>query len=827
MGSALSQLHRAIRSLTRAPGFTALTVLTLAVGIAAVTASGTLLDRVVLRPLPYPEADRLVWIESEVSRVEDQPWGLSVAGYFHFAERASTLERLGAADIIFIDVRVTIEGPDGAVRVSGDSVSASLLEVLGAKPAVGRLIEARDDRPGAPLVTVLSHEIWRSQFGGDSAVVGRTLRVAGLPMEVVGVTEPGFHLPGRPPGVLIPLRMDPGAPPVNDHYMAAIGRLAPGVTLSDAQAELDRLTARLPDALPEAYSPEFMEEWGFRTKVVPLRGHVIGGAGDVLWTLLAGVALVLVIALANAANLFLVRAEVRRGELAVRAALGAGRGRRAAEGLAESVVVGLVAGTLGLGLAVLALEALVAAGPASIPRLPEVGAGWMQAGMALGIGLLAGLVLGPVARLWIRIDLTDLRNGGRGATVSRRRQTARRALVGGQVALALVLLATAGLMIRSFDRLRRVELGFEPENVLTFQVGIPESTYGDFAIAAGFYRRLAERLEALPEVSRAAAVEMLPLRFAGGCWFTVPTDRPWDEDAPPPCPLVLGASPGALEALGVPVRGAAPDWDDVERGTRDVVVTRALADRFWPGQDAIGKTVRGPGWGDAPHYRVSAVAGDIRMEGVDRPATELVLLPIRPAAGMPLHYGPYWGGHRELIMVVRTTTEPSAQLAAAARDIVTDLDPGVAPGRFETLADVVGRSGPMARARLLQALLTLAAAVAVFLAAVGLYGVVSFVVRQRTREIGLRMALGADLRRVTVDVLRQTVTVALVGVGVGLAGALVGTRLLRSLLFQVHPNDPLTLVAAAALLVLVAGVAGYLPARRATRIDPVTALREE
>jgi predicted permease len=482
---------------------------------------------------------------------------------------------------------------------------------------------------------------------------------------------------------------------------------------------------------------------------------------------------------------------------------------------------------VGLLLAAYALDLLVYLSPPAIPRLSEVALDWRAVTFGASIGLLAALLVGPLPRIRARIDLGALRDVHAGHTVSSGRHWFRRALVGGQVALALTLLSGAGLMLRSFDRLARQEVGFDVRDLLTFQVALPAVTYDDFASSARFYRELDDRLRALPGVMAAGGTTELPFGRGDGCWATYPGDDPVAPDQPPPCVHILAATPGYIDALGISIRGRVPDWSEVESGAPGMIVTQAMADRFWPGEDPIGREVRGFSWGDAPYYRVVGVAADIRADGVDRDPLQAGILPIRPLPGTPLHWGPFWGSERELHMIVRMAPGSSAgAVAPAIRDLLNDMDANIAPGAFRTMSSLVAQSESVARTSLLLVLLGVAAVIAVFLSAVGLYGVVSYFVRQRTREIGLRMALGADARVVAGTVLRQAVIVSLAGVGAGLLGALVVTRLLRSLLFEIHPNDPLTLAAAATVLVTVTAIAAWLPARRAARIDPLLALRE-
>lgn len=604
MTSMATQLGQAARALARSTTFTLVTVLTLGVGVGAVTAIFTVLDRVALRPLPYPEANRLVRIEAVVPRQDpSEIWGLSEAGYFLLDSEASTLEGIGGLDDALEQVRLTFSGSEGTFSVPGDSVTAGVLSLLGARPALGRLLAPSDERRGAPPVVLLSHELWQSYFGADSAVVGRTVRVGGAAREVIGVTVPGFGMPDGRARAWVPLALDPLRPAENDHWLGAMGRLAPGVTLAEAQAELDELTSQLPVRFPDAYEPDFMEDFGFAMRVVPLRAKVIGTVGRTLWTLLVGVGLLLLIALANVASLFLVRTEGRRGELAVRTALGARRLRLAGESMAEGVLVGGLAGLVGLLLAMLALDALLALSPTALPRLAEVRLGRSGIGIAFATALIAAAAAGALPLLWVRPELGGLCSGGRGSTPSRGWRLFRCGLVGFQVALAVVLLAGMGLTVRSLDHLLDADPGFTAEGVLTFQVFLPASPYGDFQDGAAFYRELSQRLEALPPVARAGAIESLPYQPYDGCWITYPVGSELPPNAPT-CVPVLAATPGYLEAMGIPVEGRIPDWGDMEAGTGAVVVTGSLADRYWPGEvpsarpcgASAGATLRRTAW---------------------------------------------------------------------------------------------------------------------------------------------------------------------------------------------------------------------------------------
>ena len=809
-------LRRAARGLRRAPGFTAVALLTLALGIGATTAIFTLLNAVVLRPLPYADAGRLVRVQHPVPGLEPgQRWDLSQAGYLHFRENAKSLQSLG----VYFAYDVNLSDEQSAERVTGVLATASLFDALGARPALGRLYAERDDRPGGPEIVVLGHAFWTRRFGADPSVVGKTLRINARPVEVIGVLAKGTDLPGAHADVWRPMRLDPAQPPVNSHFLAAVGRLAPDASPERARAELARLQARFTELFPGAYDQSFMREYQFGVDVVSLRETVVGPVERVMWILLGSVGVVLLIACANVANLFLVRAESRRREVAVRTALGAGRGDLARLGLTESFLLAGTAAALGLLLAHGGLSLLLAMQPAGIPRLDEVRLGWEGVAFAAAVALGAGAVFGLFPLLRAKESMAILRDGGRGMTPSRRQHAVRGALVVGQVALALVLLAAAGLMLRTFQNLRGVHPGVEPRGVLTLGLALPGLRYEDDAAVARFHQELARRLEALPGVEAVGATNQFPLAGGGGCSVVFVEDTPNPPGGEPPCVRVSMPTPGYFEAMGIPVRGSVPTWSDVQRGAAGVVVSRALAERFWPGQDPIGKGIRGNGWA-RPFYRVVGVAGDVRGAGLDQPPTEEAYFPVVPMEGAPL-----WGPQRAMGLAVRTSLSSPAELAPAIRRVVAELDREVPVANVRTLEGLVARS--MARVSFTLMLLGTAAAMALLLSAVGIYGVVSYIVGQRRAEIGVRMALGARIAQVGRMVVMQSLRLAALGVALGLAGALLATRALASMLYDVAPTDPLTLAAVAALLVALAAAASYLPARRAARVDPAEVLRGE
>lgn len=812
------EVRQAVRALARSRAFSVIALVTLALGIGATTAIFTLLDAVVLRPLPYTDAGRLVNVASSVSGATAAgSWRVSPGGYFYYRQHNHSFEDLGAYRLD----EATLTGSEGAQRVPTVGVTASLVHVLRLRPALGRLLTADDDRPEAAPAMVLSHGFWLRRFGGDPHVIGRTISVDAEPTEVVGVLPAGAEIPEFKADLWRAMRLDPAAKPQNEHYLKVIGRLEGGVTVTSATADLASLTSRFPEVMPSAYSPGFMREYHFAVVATPLRDVVVGDIARTLWILFASVALVLLMACANVANLFLVRAEARRREVAIRAALGAGRAHLAWHFLAESVLLLLAAGAVGLALSYAALRTLLVLAPSSIPRLSEVHLGWSAVAFAAGISLVAGMVFGLIPLSRGDAAVATLRESGRGLSASRRQHLVRGALVVGQVALALMLLVAAGLMLQSFRNLRHVRPGFDPDGVLAVTVAVPEARYPSYETVAAFHRAFATRLGALAGVQSVGATTSLPLgnTYGVGCSLVYVEGKPVPPKQEPPCLPVPTVAPGYFQALGIPVHGNAPGWSDVEQHAAGVVVSRAFAERFWPGEDPIGKGVKGGG--DAPpYYRVVGVAENVRANGLDQPPTEAVYYPMIPIPGAGM-----WGPQRQMTFVIKARTARPELLTVAIRRTLAELDPNVPIADVQTMESVVAKS--MARTSFTMLLLGVAGGMALVLSAVGIYGVISYLVGQRRSEIGIRMALGARAGQVGGLVVIQSVRLAVIGVVLGLAAALAATRLLRSLLFEVSPTDPVTMGAVAALLIVIAATASYAPARRAAGVDPAEALRAE
>ncbi|HEU4632318.1 MAG TPA: ABC transporter permease [Gemmatimonadaceae bacterium] len=826
------ELRQALRSLRRAPSFTVIALVTLSLGIGATTAIYGVLESVVLRPLPYREADRLVAIRhpATVPGTGESLWGMSAGGYFQFRALNHTLADLGG-----FTTGTAILGGDGGtpeqLRVA--QVTAPIFTTLRARPYLGRLIGAAEDAPDAAPTVVLSYELWQRRFGGDRAILGRSIELGGGRYQVIGVAEPGLTLPMPGPfastadlagfgvDLWLPLQLDPAGPFWNSHQYTGIGRLKPGVTAEQAQTELATITARFAELVPNAYSERFLRQFDFRVAVTPLAEAVLGPTvARSLWILFGAVGLVLLVACANVANLFLVRLEARRREGAIRTALGATRARLARHHLTESLVLTLGAGVAGLALARWGLPALLAVAPRSLPRITGVSLHWTAVLFDLGLAVVAGVVFGLVPLLRRDEALGTLRDGGRGLVGSRRQHAVRGALVVGQMALAVVLLAAAGLLMRSFAQLRRVDPGLDATGVLTFTVTLPRGEYATVEQAVAFHQAFSERLAALPGVTAVGASDRLPLQdYGAGCTSVGREGRPFGPDEQPPCVATPTFTPGYFTAMGITVQGRMPDWRDVGARTQAAVVTRALADRLWPGEDPIGQGILPGDRGRGGYYRVVGVIPELRAAGLDEPPTEAVFVPAT-MLGPPPHES---GALNTLVYSVRATGDDPLALLPAIRTLLTSMDAQVPIVNPRTMAAVVSRS--VARTTFVMLLLGIAAGLALVLSAVGMYGVISYIVAQQRAEIGIRMALGARVAQVSGRVVARSLRLGALGAAIGLVGALLGTRLLQSLLFGVSPTDPLVLSTVPLALLAVAAVASFAPARRAARVDPAETMR--
>jgi len=722
---------------------------------------------------------------------------------------------------IYQEGAVTLTGQSAPERVGVAGVTASVFSVLRVPPARGRTLQEADEKPGAPKVAVLSDGLWRRRFGGDPAAVGGTLRVDGVERQIVGVMPAGFRFPAADDELWIPITIDPARLRPTDFNYTAVCRLRRGVSPERAARELSALIWRIPEVYGEKdLSRGMIESAHLGVSVVALRDEVVGAVARVLWVLLGSVGCILLIACANVGNLFLVRAERRQRELAVRTALGATQGDVTRLFLGESLAVSLLGGLLGLALAWAGVRLLVSVRPPGIPRLEEVGVAGRVLLFTVALSLLAGLLCGAFAALRTRLSalVPALKEGGSGGTVGRARHRARSALIVAEVALALVLLVGSGLMVRSFQRLRTVDPGFDAHGVLTLRLDLPQAEYRDTAATLRFQQLLLERVRALPGVAAAGTVFPLPLSGS------TPSSGTWIEDFPPGGDQVwpqLGTrfvSPGYFTAMRIPViRGRVFDHLEPTRRATEVVVNRALAERYWPGASPLGKRLSLDRPGEGIWYTIVGVVGDVHDAGLESPPTPSIYYPMVRFSSME------WAP-RSISLVVRGGGDP-ASFVAPIRAIVRSLDPNLPLSQVRPLGEVVERS--IARTSFTMLLLVVAAAVALVLGSLGIYSVIAYVVSQRTREIGVRMALGATRHDISRMVLGEGLAITLLGIAVGLAGALALTRLMLALLYGVSPTDPTTFVAVPALLAGVALLATWVPARRAARVEPLVAIRYE
>lgn len=819
MSDVTQDLRLALRMLARHPAFTLVAVLTLALSIAANTAIFSVVNAVLLSPLPFPEQDRLVlaW-----TRLPSTPrWTVAPANFLDWRAQGDVFDGLAA----FSRLSLSLTGDGTPERLRGASVSANYFQVLGVPAALGSAFQPVAGETGPRHVVVLSHALWKRRFGADPRIIGHDVRLDDRGYQVVGVMPERFTLPGIGPQTSTPADAPELWVPAPSHdipqlgsdgtldlsqsrdttYLRVLGRLKPGVTMERASAAMSAVAQRLEQEYPSSNLHSDIT-------LVPLREQILGDVRPVLWVLLAAVGLVMAIACANVANLFLVRAAARRQEMAVRAALGAGRGRMMRQLLTESVLLGLLAGALGLLLTVWGMDSLLSLVPAELPRLDEVRVDGRVLAFALCMSLGTGLLFGLLPALQAsRPDLDGvLRQAGGGKLVGGGRS--RGALVVGEVALAVVLLIGAGLLLRSLSRLQDVDPGFREESVLTWTLELPKEKYPDEARQGAFFQQVVEHVSALPGVRSAGAVTDLPLGGAN-IWFNLDI-----EGRPAPSPEERASvgfqvvTPGYFESLGIPVRqGRDVTSTDTLESQPVVMLNEAAARLHFPRMDPVGQRIR-VGDAETPWLTVVGVVGDVRYDG---PTQET-----RPEAYLPAL-------QRSLFLmsfVARTEGEPMA-LAAAVRSVVASLDKDLPVGMTRTMEQRVTES--TARPRFVSVLVAVFAVLSLLLASVGLSGVMAYTARQRTREIGIRMALGAQPSDVLRMVLGQGLRLALGGVALGLLGAWGLTRVLSSLLFGVSATDPVVFGSLSLLVAAVALLATWLPAHRATRVDPQVALRSE
>ncbi|HYR11093.1 MAG TPA: ABC transporter permease [Longimicrobium sp.] len=811
---------RAARRLLRSPLFAGTAVITLALGIGATTAIFALVDSVLLRPLPYARADRLVELRHTAPGFDIEDGGQSDATFLHYEKGNRVFAGMGA----YLENVVSLTDGDQAERVHVAMATPGLFSTLGVRPLHGRLPSAAEGAPDATPVAVLSHALWQRRYGGDPSIVGRTVEVNRSPREVVGILPPDFGFPRRETEVWISMGVQPFDAGVRDLYLGGVARLREGVTVQAAQADLQRLAGTLPEAYPDARA-EVLRDAGFRPVVMPLKERLVGAVRPALVILACAVGFLLLVALANVANLVLVRAAARARAVAVERALGASDGDLARAFMAEGLLIGTAAGALGLGLAWLAVRSRFGFSAGELPRLDEVRLGAVSLAMCLGLSVAAGVVFGAVSLARAgRADLAGGLRSGTRTTGGRGWHAAQRALVAVQVALALALLIGSAVMVQSLWALRRVDLGFDPRQVVTAEVSLPSRQYRGYGEAARFYAQVLERVRQLPGVTAAEATFGLPLTatLASSSGGVEAQGRPLRAGEIPPTVTYNLASPGYFDALRIPLlrgRGFAPG--DLSGDAPAVVVSDALARALLGDRDPLGQRVRLTQTEDGPWFTIVGVAGNVHGEAVTGGPARTLYLPVLADApeGLTLPLIP-----RDLTLVVRSSL-PAASVAAGVRRAVHEVDPKVPVARLRTLQEIV--DGASARSRLTALLLMFAAGTALFLGLLGIYGVVSYSVAQRMPEFGVRLALGATPAQLHRLVLGQGAAVAVAGIAAGLVAAFALTRLLQGLLYQVSASDPRAFIAMPILLFAVAVAASYVPARRAAGTDPLRALRAE
>lgn len=808
----------ALRGLWKSPGFVSAALVTLSLGIGATSAIFSVVHAVLLTPLPYEAPERRVMLWSKWLNF-DKAW-VSSQEVFDYREFAGTL-----TDVAFwINTSQNLTDAGEPVRLTVGLVSANTFDVLGTRPLLGRALSADDDRPNGPPVAVLGYGLWEAQFGGDRDLIGRRVMLNDVPVEVIGVMPPGFRLPTdftqdatEPTALWRPLWVGPGNLNRANHAFFAAAVLAPGQTPETATAELQAITKRLTEQ--GAYPPQMQ----FTAFAVGLDQEIRGALRPAMWLLVGAVGFLLLIACVNVANLVLVRGDARVREMAVRTAIGASPTRLVRQLFTESVGLAIVGAVLGLGLAAVALRVLTRVDPSSLPPLAQVRLDMTVIGFTLLVAVVTTLLFGlaPALRTLHGNLVESLRDGGQHATVGKRRQRLRGALVIVEVALAVVLVIGAGLMIRTLAALGDVDLGFNPDRVLTMRLTIPASKYRTNEHVANFFDELQERVNALPGVEAAGIVRALPLATTVGDYFI---DVAGFEESPGREAKgdLQVVSHGAFEAMGTRlVRGRWFTGADTMSSVPVAVVNETMARTYWADPAAVvGGRIRLGSAAARPWATVVGIVADERHNGVTAIIKEKFFI---PHIQWPVATN---GGDsiRSVFVVARTTGEPLS-VAGAVRDEIRRMDASLPVANVRSMNEVVAAA--LATPRLTGFLLGAFAAIALALAAVGIYGVLAYLVSQRTQEIGIRLAIGADRWQVLGLVLRHGLSLAAVGIVIGLIGALALTRLMRSLLYEVRPNDPITFVVVAAALLLIALMASLLPARRATKVSPTIALRAQ
>jgi predicted permease len=814
-----------LRTMRKSPVFAAAAILTIAIGIGANTAVFSVVDGVLLKPLAYPEPERLVSISHYAPGfggvVDDIGLRLSTGMYFTYTQENRVFEKMG----VWTAAQFSVSGAGDPEQVLAIGVSPGTLEALGVQPELGRWFSAEDQKPNAAQTILLTHSYWQQRFGGDRGVIGRTIMVESRPREVIGVMPESFRIADLPAAIIAPMQLDEAKATLAGFYLEAIGRLKPGVSLEQATADMARLIpVWIHSRDSNANAVQVFSSWRVAPHLRPLRDTIVGNVGDVLWVVMGTLAAVMLIVSANVANLLLVHVEGRRQELAVRAALGAGRGPLLRELMVESAVLVCAGALLGFGLAYAGVGLLHWITPANLPRLNEIAVDGRAAAFALAISATSALLLGLIAS-WRYGGRLSLSGGGRTASAGPERQRARNTLVVVQVSVALVLLISSGLMIRTFQNMRKVQPGFTgAPQVQTVRVAVPQALVQEPERVARMEQDIRDRLAAIPGVTEVGFADVVPLDGGHLNWDAVFAEgQEVPRDTYPPARVFVNASPGYFRTLGTRlVAGRDYTWDDLYNRSKRVILSENLAREYWgTPAAAIGKRISTRP--TALKFEVIGVVEDVRMTGVNQPAP--------PVVYWPSFYFLQWLDQdvrvaiRNPAFVLRSSRAGTQSLVEDLRRAIWSVNGNLATADMLTMEQIAGRS--MARTSFALVMLAIAGGMALLLGIIGIYGVVAYTVSQRRREVGIRLALGAAPAAVRGMVLRQGVMLSAIGCAVGLAGAMALSRLMKSLLFGVTPLDPVTYAVMPVVLLMAAVVACYFPARRAAAVDPVETLRAE
>jgi len=823
MRTFMLHLKQVFRRLAHAPLFTAITLVTLAAGVGGNTVIFSVLESVLLRPLPYPKPNELIGVWHTAPGINITDLNMAPSHYFIYREQNKSFQDVG----VYQGDTVSVTGLAEPEQVDDLLVTDGTLPLLGVTPMLGRIFTRQDDSPSSPDTVILGYGYWRKKFGGSNSVIGQFLTVDGKPREIIGVLPQSFHfLDWQDQALYLPFKWDRNKIHLGNYSYEGIARLKPGVTIEQASADVARMLPIVMSSFPapEGFSLKLFEDAHIGPKLRPLKNDVVGDVGSTLWVLMGSIGLVLLIACANVANLLLVRIEGRSQELAVRSALGASPYRIAGELFIESFILGSLGSAIGLGLAFAALRTLVAIAPSGIPRINEIGIDGPVMLFTFAVSILASILFGsiPIFKYaGVRLS-TGIRQGGRANSQSREQHRARSVLVVVQVALALVLLICSGLMVRTFRALTHVNPGFsDPAQLQTFRIFVPETQVKEREAVVHMYEEILGKISAIPGVRSVAITTAIPMDGSGNNDPIFAQDRTYREGELPPLRRFKSITPGEFSTMGTPlVAGRDITWTDIYQKRPVAIVSENFAREYWdtPAK-AIGKRIRVATTDD--WREVIGVAASLYDDGVNQKPTSAVYWPIL----MDHFEGDATTVRREVAFAIRSSLAGSEAFLKEIREAVWSVNPNLPLFSLHTLDYFYTRS--MARTSFTLIMLAVAGGMALLLGVVGIYGVISCSVSQRVREIGIRMALGAQQQSVTGMFVRHGLILTSIGVAFGLAAAIIVMRLMSSLLFHVNPIDPITYVAVTLGLIATAFIASYLPSRRAAAVDPVEALRAE